>query len=144
MSRQISLDKFFPNRNGNSHSVKRKVEDRNDYYKDYNEVKMSRQFSKSWKTDRPWLVDSTEVEGMICTFCQEYCTESNNVTIGCKSYKLDSIIKHEASKMHRKAENEPLYESDESDCENVFDELIEFEFEQSWTVHYQYQCALIK
>ena len=30
-------------------------------------------------------------------------------------------------------ENEPLYESDESDRENVFDELmeIEFEFEQS-------------
>jgi len=74
MSRQISLDKLFPNRNGNSHFVKRKVEDRNDYYKDYNEVKMSRQFSKSWKTDRPWLVDSTEVEGMICTFCQEYWT----------------------------------------------------------------------
>ena len=39
MSRQISLDKFFPNRNGNSHSVKRKVEDRNDYYKDYDNVK---------------------------------------------------------------------------------------------------------
>ena len=40
MSRQISLDKFFPNLNGNSHSMKWKVEDRNDYYRDYDKVKI--------------------------------------------------------------------------------------------------------
>jgi hypothetical protein len=58
--------------------VKRKVEDRNDYYKDYDNVKRT------------------------------------------------SVVIVET-------ENEPLYESDESDRENVFDELmeIEFEFEQS-------------
>ena len=33
------------------------------------------QGERTWnQTDRPWLVDSTEVEGMICTFCQEYWT----------------------------------------------------------------------
>lgn len=46
-------DKFFRNLNGNSHFVKRKVEVRNDYYKDYDKVKRSRQFSKSCPTDQP-------------------------------------------------------------------------------------------
>ena len=31
-------------------TLKRKVEDRNGYYKDYDKVKRSRQFSKSWHT----------------------------------------------------------------------------------------------
>ena len=31
-------------------TLKRKVEDRNGYYKDYDKVKRSRQFSKSWQT----------------------------------------------------------------------------------------------
>jgi hypothetical protein len=32
-------------------TVKRKVKDRNDYYKDYDKVKRLQQFSKSWQTD---------------------------------------------------------------------------------------------
>ena len=74
-------------------TLKRKVEDRNGYYKDYDKVKRSRHFSKSWQTDQPFKPSVVIVE----------------------------------------TGNEPLYESDESDRENVFDELmeIEFEFEQS-------------
>ena len=55
----VCHDKFFPNHNGNSHSVKRKVEDRNDYYKDYDKVKRSRQFSKSCQTsEHGWWIQS--------------------------------------------------------------------------------------
>ncbi|CAC5364605.1 unnamed protein product [Mytilus coruscus] len=39
---------------------------------------------------------------MICAYCSTQGYD-NSFTIGCKSYKLDSIVKHEASKLHKKA-----------------------------------------
>jgi hypothetical protein len=53
-------------------------------------------------------------------------TEMEESTDSCEHESTSSVVIVET-------ENEPLYESDESDRENVFDELmeIEFEFEQS-------------
>ena len=52
---------------------------------------------------RPWLRDTTA--GMICVTCQKYgsaITENkkNQFVKGCKSYKLDSVVKHEKSQQH--------------------------------------------
>lgn len=89
-----------------THTVKRKVKDRNDYYKDYDKVKRSRQFRKSWQTDLKEKMNTTEME------------ES---TDSCDTESTSSV----------ETENKSLYESDESDGENVFDEFMDIEIEQS-------------
>ena len=47
-------------------TLKWKVEDRNGYYKDYDKVKRSRQFSKSWQTDRPFKPEESIIH---CNNC---------------------------------------------------------------------------
>lgn len=76
-------------------------EQRTQYFKDYDKSKRSRQFLNEWTQNRPWLIDTDT--GMVCLYFKEQNNE-NSFTAGCKSYKLDSIVKHEASKIHKKAE----------------------------------------
>ena len=47
-------------------------------------------------------------------------TEMEESTDSCEPESTSSVVIHVVE-----TENEPLYESDESDCENVFDELME-------------------
>ncbi|CAC5426491.1 unnamed protein product [Mytilus coruscus] len=81
---------------------KRKNEDKGTYFREYEKTKRVRNYSTYWEKDRSWLKVSEE--GMICLTCQQYGDPKTNIfSSGCKSYKLDSIVKHERSKNHEKS-----------------------------------------
>ena len=76
-----------------SEAVKRK------YYQEYDKSKRARNFNESWTQNRPWLKDTEE--GLVCTYCTEFAEiRTLEFITGCKSYKSDSIKKHEDSKQH--------------------------------------------
>ena len=79
---------------------KRKDGDRGQYYKEYEE-KRARAFNTKSTVDHPWLKDSNE--GMQCTLCFKFDKSGSNFTKGCTSYKLDSVQKHEKSKVHQRS-----------------------------------------
>ena len=62
----------------------------------------NRKYSDAWKKYRPWLKDTEN--GMVCTACKESkLNPSQAFSVGCKTYKLDSVCKHEKSTLHEKA-----------------------------------------
>ena len=72
------------------------------YFRDYDKNKQTRSYQSEWEQGRSWLKDTDN--GMVCTICQENGDPSTNMFItGCRSYKLDSVSKHEKSKGHEKS-----------------------------------------
>ena len=79
----------------------------------YDKTKRQRKFQEVWKHGRPWLECQTcPITGnqfMICTVCTEASkTDSsvdtkNTFTLGCDSFKLESVKLHENSNNHLKA-----------------------------------------
>ena len=98
---QSSLWKFV--KGGNPPDKKRKKDDKEAYYKEYEASKRSRTYLKEWEKGRSWLHDTDD--GMICLICKEFGDQNvmNQFISGCVSYKLDSVQKHQKSKGHEKA-----------------------------------------
>ena len=77
-------------------------EEKTTYFKDYDKNKRTRSYQSEWEQGRSWLKDTDN--GMVCTICQENGDPSTNMFItGCRSYKLESVSKHEKSKGHEKS-----------------------------------------
>lgn len=86
---------------GVSQPKKPKV-DRKEYHDAYDKTKRQRKFLNAWTDNRTWLVDTEK--GMICSYCKQIPTSTSGsrlFLIGCTSYKLDSITKHENSLQHK-------------------------------------------
>ncbi|KAK3103242.1 hypothetical protein FSP39_017756 [Pinctada imbricata] len=77
------------------------------YDREYEKTKRQRTFRTEWASSgRTWLVNTDEA-GMYCLACKSHPTASaidnnkkGNMVSGTKSYKLDTIVKHERSKQH--------------------------------------------
>lgn len=84
--------------------TKQTISEKRKYYNDYDQSKRTRSFQNEWKTNRPWLVHD-ENGGMKCTFCLDFGTNEVKKSLfvtGCHSMKLESVIKHEESNVHKK------------------------------------------
>jgi hypothetical protein len=90
----MSLLKYVTivNQNGeSSKSTKRKTTDQQEKIKEYEKNQETRNFLPKWAVGMPWLRD--KANGMVCTWCQKHCNESderNNKFLKgctCTSYK---------------------------------------------------------
>ena len=87
-------------------------------------------FNMGWLEKRPWLVCKEEIsedghsyEVMFCTLCQKWNTKGANGstiwnTVGCSSTRLDIVVKHEQSVMHKDAVSQEL--RTEADIDTAF------------------------
>ncbi|XP_014662095.1 PREDICTED: zinc finger protein 862-like [Priapulus caudatus] len=76
-------------------------EKKREYQQEYETNKRVRHYCITWEKSRPWLKDTEN--GMICTACKDHGDTTTLFAVGCQSYKLDSLVKHERSKQHEKA-----------------------------------------
>lgn len=95
-------------------------------------------FNPEWTEKRPWLVCKEEISNdghsysvMFCELCQKWNTKGANGsmvwnTIGCSSLRLDVVVKHEQSIMHKQAVSNEL--RTEADIDSAFEKMNENEF----------------
>ena len=67
------------------------------------EEKRDRKFLDKWKFGRPWLCHDDTKKHMYCDVCRRHARPGEKKSVfvaGCSSFKLESIMAHEASKQH--------------------------------------------
>lgn len=98
--------RYLPSISQPEPKAKQSTAEKRKYFSEYDKVKRARQFQEKWRKDRTWLV--LDDDGMKCSVCMKYSSGKSSdgkisvFITGCSSMKLESVIKHEESNLHKK------------------------------------------
>lgn len=100
--------------------------------------KVKRSFQQSLAVNRPWLKFDATKNVMFCELCQKFDKKKrSNFVEGCSLLKLDSVVKHEVTDVHKLAvsadKSEKLKKSSAAPILIGFQKMPQFSPDVEWT-----------